>query len=108
VSTTARDTSADAAAIHQWVDHWYGEQNPDKDGYVMRMTVDYLRITGTRAIVAGDYGHALPGASKLNSLSGHYVRLLEKKDGKWVNTDKIGFVYSDFQRPGSAIKRGEP
>jgi hypothetical protein len=35
----------------------------------------------------------LLGANKLKSLSGHYVRLLERKDETWVNTDKIGFVY---------------
>jgi nicotinamide riboside kinase len=84
---------ADLAAIHAWVDHWYGEQTPDQDGTVMRMTVDCLRLTGNKALVTGDYGRALQGASQLKSLSGHYVRLLEKKDGKWVNTDRIGFVY---------------
>jgi hypothetical protein len=97
------DFKSDEAAIRAWVARWYGVQTPDPaDRCIMKMTIVYLRITEDKAIVHGDYGRALPGNDKLQKLLGHYVRLLEKRDGLWANTDKVGFVYSSpGQRPSS-------
>lgn len=85
---------ADEAAIRKWVDDWYGRQTPDPgDGAIEKMTIVYLRISGNKAIVCGDYGRALPGTNVLKQMHGRYVRLLVKEDGQWVNRDGAGFTY---------------
>ena len=90
----AADFKSDEEAIRGWVARWYGTQTPDPaDGCIKKMTVVYLRITGDKAIVHGDYGRALPGNEKLQKPVGHYVRMLEKRDGLWANTGEVGFVY---------------
>lgn len=90
----AGDFKSDEEAIRGWVARWYGTQTPDPvDRCIKKMTILYLRITGDKAIVLGDYGRALPGNEKLQKLVGHYVRALEKRDGFWSNTGEVGFVY---------------
>jgi hypothetical protein len=68
------DFKSDDAAIRAWVARWYGAQTPDPtDGCIMKMTIVYLRISGDKAIVHGDYGRTLPGKNKLQKLAGHYM-----------------------------------
>jgi hypothetical protein len=65
----------------------------------MKMTIVYLRITGDKAIVHGDYGRFRPGSEKMQKLVGHYVRLLENQ-----TTDSNSLVANDPDEIATGLK----
>jgi hypothetical protein len=68
-------------------------------GCIMKMTIVYLRITGDKAIVHGDYGRFRPRSEKMQKLLGHYVRLLENQ-----TTDSNSLVANDPDEIATGLK----